>query len=251
VLKTVSLAGHGAHPIAAQESASSPAPLVIANGALEGLKWIAAVLMILDHINRFFYGNEIAILFWTGRIVMPIFGFVLAYNLARPGALGRGVHQRMMFRLLLWGLAATPFYVILNSAFLPAYPWWPFNILFELLLVVALIYLMEKGKAIHGAMALPLFIIGGAFPDYWWFGVACCIGAWLYCRKPTIWRLVLWALGTISLTAVNHNGGALFALPVIFAATRMSLTVPRLKLAFYALYPSHLAVIFLAKKVWF
>ncbi|MDP9082984.1 MAG: TraX family protein [Pseudomonadota bacterium] len=251
MLRNVSPAGPDAPAVVAPFDTPAAAPLVIANGTLEGLKWFAAALMILDHINRFFYGDRIEVLLWIGRIVLPIFGFVLVYNLSRPHALSRGVHQRMMFRLLLWGLAATPFYVILNGAFLPEYPWYPLNILFELLLVVALIYLLEKGKAVHGALALPLFILGGALADYWWFGVVCCLSAWLYCRKPTLPRLGLWALGTLTLTVVNRNSGALFALPVIFAATRLSLAIPRIRLAFYVLYPSHLAVILLAKKLWF
>jgi hypothetical protein len=47
----------------------------------------------------------------VARIVMPMFGFVLAYNLARPGALAKGVHRRMLCRLTLAGLAASPMFI--------------------------------------------------------------------------------------------------------------------------------------------
>jgi hypothetical protein len=44
-----------------------------------------------------------------------MFGFVLAYNLARPEALASGVHGRMMYRLTLMGLAAFPMFIILDG----------------------------------------------------------------------------------------------------------------------------------------
>ena len=64
MLRNVSVAGPDAPAVAAPLDTSAAAPLVIANGTLEGLKWFAAALMILDHINRFFYGDRIAVLLW-------------------------------------------------------------------------------------------------------------------------------------------------------------------------------------------
>ena len=74
----------------------------------------------------------------VARIVMPMFGFVLAYNLARPGAVAKGVHGRMLCRLTLAGLTASPMSIILNGMYVTTNAWWPLNILFMLLLVVLL-----------------------------------------------------------------------------------------------------------------
>src|ERR1700734_1007639 len=177
-------------------------PWIMADGALEAIKWVALVLMVFDHVNKYLYAEKLPVVFELGRIVMPMFGFVLAYNLARPDALARGVHGRMLYRLTLMGLAASPMCTILNGMFVTANAWWPLNILFMLLLVVSLTYLIDRGGAKCYALATALFILGGAFVEYLWMGVLCCLGAWLFCREASPSRLLLWFLGTLSLTVV-------------------------------------------------
>jgi len=226
-------------------------PLVIADGTLEALKWAAALLMVLDHANKFLYGEKLPVIFQVGRIVMPIFGFVLAYNLARPRALERGVLSRMMFRLAFWGLAASPIYIILNGMLVKANPWWPFNILFLLLVVVVLVQLIEQGGAKRLAAAVALFLVAGAFVEFLWFGVACCLAAWAYCREPNRRHLLLWILGTMSLSVVNGNAWALGSIPLLFLVTKLNVRVPRWRWAFYALYPLHLLAILIVKLEWF
>src|ERR1700678_1083122 len=134
--------------------------------------------------------------------VMPMFGFVLAYNLARPDAFARGVHGHMMYRLTLMGLAASPMCIILNGMYVTANAWWPLNILFMLLLVVSLTYLIDRGGAQCYVLAAALFILGGACVEYLWMGVLCCLGAWLFCREASPCRLLLWFLGALSLTVI-------------------------------------------------
>jgi hypothetical protein len=111
-------------------SSQGVARLVVTDGTLEALKWLGMVLMALDHVNKYLLGESSAVLFNLGRMVMPLFGFVLMYNLARPGALAAGVHVRVMRRLLAFGALSTP-------AFAALVGWWPLNILFMLLLSTA------------------------------------------------------------------------------------------------------------------
>lgn len=154
--------------------------LFISSGTLEGLKWLALILMVLDHVNKYLFAERLPIIFGLGRVVLPLFGFVLGYNLARPDALSRGVHCRMMYRLTLSGLAAAPAFFILNSFFVPTNAWWPLNVLFMLLLVVTLTYLVDRGGAVRYVLAAAVFVIAGAFVEYLWMGVLCCLGAWLF-----------------------------------------------------------------------
>src|SRR5271156_2823230 len=100
-------------------------PWVMADGSLEAIKWVALVLMVFDHVNKYLYAEKLPVIFQLGRIVMPMFGFVLAYNLARPGALAGGVPGRMLFRLTLTGLAASPMFIILNGMYVTTNAWWP------------------------------------------------------------------------------------------------------------------------------
>src|SRR5271163_2578037 len=140
-------------------SRQGPRPWAMADGSLEAIKWAALVLMAFDHANKYLYAEKLPIVFQLGRIVMPMFGFVLAYNLARPDALVKGLHARMIYRLGATGLIAAPICVMLNSQFVNASLWWPLNILFTLLLVVALTYLIDRGGAKRYALAIALFVL--------------------------------------------------------------------------------------------
>nr|WEG85486.1 trbP [Escherichia coli] len=66
--------------------ASLPA-MVIADGTIEALKWLALLAMTGDHVNKYLFNGTLPYLFEAGRLALPLFVFVLAYNLARPGAL--------------------------------------------------------------------------------------------------------------------------------------------------------------------
>ena len=226
-------------------------PWAMADGSLEAIKWAALVLMVFDHVNKYLYAEKLPVIFQLGRIVMPMFGFVLAYNLARPDALARGVHGRMLYRLTLMGLAASPMCIILNGMFVTANAWWPLNILFMLLLVVSLTYLIDRGGAKCYALASALFILGGAFVEYLWMGVLCCLGEWLFCREASPSRLLLWFLGTLSLTVVNGNAWGLAAIPIVLLAGRVALRLPRRTWVFYAFYPAHLLLLLFVRQQWY
>ncbi|WP_431113154.1 TraX family protein [Variovorax paradoxus] len=221
-------------------SAASGAPppagtdgLIVADGALEALKWLAAGLMAMDHINRSLLGGAHAFLYDLGRLSMPVFGFVLMHHLARPGACAAGVHRRVMARLLGVGLLSTPVSAALAGA-------WPLNVLFMLLLSTAVVWLIERRRRGLAALA---FVVAGTAVEFWWFGVLACLGAWHYCRRPTASRLALWALALGALWLVNRNLAALAALPLVWCAARIDLPVVRCRWLFYGFYPAHLALI--------
>jgi hypothetical protein len=227
-----------------------PLPLTMADGSLEAIKWAALVLMAFDHVNKYLYAERLSVIFQMGRIVMPMFGFVLAYNLARPDAVARGLHRRMAYRLALVGLAAAPVCILLNRQFPNASSWWPLNILFTLLLVVVLTYLIDRGGPKRRALAFVLFVFGGAFVEYLWMGVLCCLAAWLFCREASPSRLGVWVLATLSLTVVNSNTWALAAIPIVLVAGQVPHRLPRQTWLFYAFYPLHLLLLLIIRWEW-
>ena len=81
-------------------------------GALAALKWLALALMTVDHLDAFVYQRELGT--WVGRLVFPVFGFVLGYNLARPSLDAAG-RARLLRRLLAFALLALPFHAALAS----------------------------------------------------------------------------------------------------------------------------------------
>jgi hypothetical protein len=127
----------------------------------------------------------------------------------------------------------------------------PVRPVFTFLLVVALTYLIDRGGTKRYALAIALFIVGGAVVEYLWMGVLCCLGAWLFCRKASFRRLLLWILGTLSLAVINGNTWALTALPIVLMAGRMPHRLSRQTWLFYGFYPAHLLLLLFIRIAWF
>ncbi len=90
--------------------------------AIETLKWLLVLLMVLDHVARAWgWPPE-----WRlpGRLVFPGFAALIAYHLSQ------GVSpEKYLRRLFLFGLLAQPGY----SLALGSFPFWPLNVLFTFL----------------------------------------------------------------------------------------------------------------------
>jgi hypothetical protein len=63
--------------------------------------------------------------------------------------------------------------------------------------------------------------------------------------------LLLWILGTLSLTVINGNTWALTALPIVLLAGRMPYRLSRQTWLFYGFYPAHLLALLFIRLVWF
>lgn len=127
---------------------------VITDGSLEALKWLALVVMTFDHVNKVILNSSFPLMSDIGRLAMPIFGFVLVYNLARVSALSRNVHLNAIKRMAVIGVIATPFYI----PTLDGGNWLPLNIMFTLLLVTLIIYVIEKGGWYREISAIVLLV---------------------------------------------------------------------------------------------
>ena len=134
--------------------------ITISNGTIEGLKWLALLLMTGDHVNKYLFNETLPGLFEAGRLAMPIFVFVLAYNLARPGLLERGGFKRAIIKLAVCGVISTVPFIALGSLY---DGWYPLNIFFTLLALTTTIYFIERG---HTVLAGLIFLNMGAFVEY-------------------------------------------------------------------------------------
>ena len=227
-------------------------PVHMANGTLEALKWLALVLMTLDHVNKYVFWGGLPGAVEAGRLVLPIFGFVLGYNLARPDLCDAGL-RRMFMRLLAFGAMATPVFVALSTALLHRFKpekaeivsWLPLNILFTLLLATVIVAMLKKSHPLWPAVAASCFILGGAVVEYRWFGLAFVLASWYHCRHGSPLSVVLLVLAAAALTVINGNFYALLSLPLLLLATRFEWKVPRWRHVFYAYYPLHLAAIWM------
>lgn len=217
-------------------SAPASGPACLPDGTLEGLKWLALALMLLDHGQRLWPAPPAAGLNELTRAAAPLFCFVLGCQLARPGALAGGAHRRVAGRLLGIGLLSTPAAAALHGAL-------PLNILFTLLAATLLLWaLQQRGAwALFGAaLLLPAAALGA---EYGAAGIACVLAAHAYCRRPGPTRLALWTTSVAALWPYNGDGWALLAVPLVLAARRVTLDLPRLRWAFYVAYPAHLTLL--------
>jgi hypothetical protein len=211
--------------------------LFVSDGTLEALKWLALLLMTADHINKFLFNGTNGAVFAAGRVVLPLFVFVLSYNLARPGVLEAGGYARTMRRLAVFGVLAVPAFSFmggLNAALRPL------NIMFTLLVLTATLHLVEGRTPGKLAAAVVVFLAGGAGVEYWWPAPAFGLAVWLYGKRPGPLPLIIALTALAALYFINGNFWALAALPVVVLASLIDLPVPRLRWIFYAYYPLHL-----------
>ena len=216
-------------------------PVLLVDGAAEALKWLALVLMVLDHANQYLCNGAVNWVFPIARLSFPLFGFVLAYNLARPGILSNGAAIRIMKRLAIFALMASLPHSVLDGRL------FPLNILATLLVATATVYLFAQPGFKKG-YAILVFMLGGGIVEGNWFAVAVCVEAYRYCQLPTVLRLlsVIASLVVLGLF-INRNQWALAVLPVILLAPHLNLKMNRHKNLFYWFYPAHLVVIVLLK----
>jgi hypothetical protein len=211
--------------------------LHIADGTLEALKWLALLLMVLDHGNKWIFDATVPYVYEAGRLSAPVFAFVLAYNLTRSETLDTRLHLRTARRLALFGVLATPAFIALNDS------WWPLNIMFTLLAGVGIVYGLARGTAPWIAFAGVVFGFSGAVAEYFYPGLLMFVAAWAYCRRDSVLTLAAWGLTVAAMTFINGNWWATLSVPLLLAAQHVDLQVPRMRLLFYVAYPVHLIAI--------
>ncbi len=226
--------------------------LKVSNAALTALKLIGITAMLIDHYNSLVKSDYSPLLYEIGRLALPLFAFVLGYNLARIPA---EKMPKIMLRLLLFGVIATPIYNVLGTGL---WYWWPLNILFTLLLATGTIYLLSVPPPSHLVIpvrlaAVLLFAVAGSMVDYLWVGPALVLVIWrLYLTVPQLERVMLY--GALLLLAgllclLNASLAALLAVPVILLTILFyqERQLPRMKWFFYWFYPGHLLALLLIK----
>ncbi|MBA4696666.1 MAG: conjugal transfer protein TraX [Legionella sp.] len=210
--------------------------LRIPSGSLEGLKWLGLISMTVDHANRFFLAGHSETAYCIGRLALPLFAFVFAYNLSSINLSNSGHYQRILKRLLFFGVLAIPGYMAMKQLSTP----WPFNILFVFLIALLLFVLQTQKNIFTSFLAVLVFLLGGLLVEYSWCGIFFCFAAWSYCRKPSLLTATACFLAYWFLDYLNGNAWALLSLPIIFLAGQTDFKIKRIPHLFYYYYPAHL-----------
>lgn len=194
--------------------------------------------MTIDHMNRFFWQQKSYLAYSLGRIAMPLFAFVFAYNLAREKKISWNTYSKTSKRLLFFGLLATPAYIVMIKVTGIT----PLNIMFTFLVALSAIYL--EGNDFRAA-ALLCVLIGGYGVEYGWAAIILCAAFYEYYKKPSLLVLGMLVAGYVLLYWVNGNNWGLMALPLILLASLINIPLPRWRYLFWIYYPLHLTLLFL------
>jgi hypothetical protein len=211
-----------------------------ASGTLEWMKWVGVFLMTADHVNLHLLGAGYPVMYAMGRLALPIFVFVLTYNLAQVPARNSGAALRVLERLLPVAVISSLPYMELN---LEAYGWRPLNVLFTLAAGTGVIALLEQPTRRRQLLAVVLFGVSGGFVDYGWTGIGLFVSLWHFACSPKYFWAVSIAIFLVLLGSTNGNQWALAAVPIIGLGFVVRPKFPRFKNALYYYYPLHLLVI--------
>lgn len=202
-------------------------------GQTESLKWIAFSLMVNEHFWRYVIGDDHGLAWQIGRVVFPLFAWVLAYNLGRNWS-ADGV-RRVVVRLLIFGLVAQPFAIYLTGSY-------RLNVLFTLAagLVLAFAWIFS-GR--HAWICAAVALLASPFAEFDLFGVALVFSLTVWqCSQRLRWAIPS-AVSLAALYLVNGNWLALLFVPLVVFAVYLPMQFPRVRGLFYYLYPAHLAAL--------
>lgn len=221
------------------------APFGFTDGQLEVLKWIALASMFVDHFGRLLlgYGDDTWV-FALGRIAFPLFALVLALNLARDGDRAARA-ARTTRRLALWCAVA-----VLPSIWARGEPMLV-NVLGTLALGAALCWTVaSRARLTLRAAGCVLIAAVSWFVEFGAAGVFLVPAIYLWCvdrqrEAAVLTGLLLLLIGWLNglFGGLPAMLGTLTGLPIAWIVHRLPISAPRLQLAFYLVYPLHLALI--------
>jgi hypothetical protein len=225
--------------------------MTFTDGQLESIKWIAMASMFVDHFGRLLLGApDDGWVFAVGRFAFPLFCLVLALNLAREG--DRAARAwRTTRRLALWCLVAVP-----PSIWARGEPMLV-NVLGTLALGALLCALIAmRGHVVLRLLAVVVVAAASWYVEFGTPGVFLIPAIYLWATERQ------WEAGTLAVLLLLLTGwlnamfggavamvATLAAVPLALAIRRVDWRIARHQLAFYLVYPAHLAFIGALKAV--
>ena len=237
-------------------------PARLSPGALDLVKILALLAMILDHTNTLLLRPLMPELYAVGRIAFPLFAVIWAVNVYRnPTRL-----QHRANRLWLWGLITQPVFFL---AFRDTDPWYALNILFVFAGVTQLLALHHHhGYAglVAGLLILALMVFPLTPASYGLQGIILAGSLALFFKGTGWFRLpaaVAAGAALFLLNGASHLYGQPVATLVFAILPTMLLPLMAIQLAdhlkpagserfmprhfFYVTYAGHLMLLWLVK----
>ena len=233
--------------------------IIAGNTATGTLKVLALALMFVDHAGKMLFPG-VTEMRMLGRAAFPVYCWCMVVGFCHTRSV-----PKYLLRVLLVGLISQPLYMLALN-----HTWQEPNIFLTLLLALCGLWAMREKKAFCHLWAPPLLLIlaSALGCDYGWRGVllvwllyavrdsrpgiaAVMIAFCLYWGSASItvsqifgWRIALPDLLAPVLSPWTRlQAWAILALPLMLARFRRNIRLPAW--LGYALYPAHLAVLYL------
>lgn len=193
---------------------------------LETAKWLALVLMLLDHANLLLLNSSQPWMHSLGRMALPLFCFCFGAGLAR------GFHpQKTVFKLIAFGAAAQIAWIVCGQGNAP-----PLNIM---LLMGATAWLISRPRSLV-AWCLAAGI--GFFAEGTYIAMGLIAASFHIEKSASKWAAGAMFLSAALIAGLNGQAIAAAVLPIYLAARYANLGPAwRSPKFFYYFYPSHIA----------
>ena len=169
--------------------------------SMDVLKCVALVAMLIDHMNDILLSPSSLLLYAVGRMAMPLFALIFAFNMAKQPARA----QELAKRQWKWAIITQPFFAF---AFYGHQPWYALNILFVFAVcsqLIAWVHSQTKYCWIKSILLIAIFVWPLSLASYGLAGIAFVLISVLMLTSLTPGRVVLllWVLSLISLNAYS------------------------------------------------
>lgn len=176
--------------------------------SMDVLKCVALVAMLIDHMNDILLSPSSPLLYAVGRMAMPLFALIFAFNMAKQPDRARELAKRQWK----WAIITQPFFAF---AFYGHLPWYALNILFVFALcsqLVAWVYPRTQFCWIKSILLIAIFVWPLSLASYGLAGIVFVLLSVLMLASITPGRVVL-SLWALSLTSLNV--ASLMTAPII------------------------------------
>ncbi|WP_338500597.1 TraX family protein [Pseudomonas trivialis] len=226
----------------------------VRDGALDLLKWLALLSMVLDHLR--YVGVSLDGLYVPGRLAFPWFCLAIAANLHRMRTAVVTGHWRYLGWLLLFSvISEVPYRMFIDDAD-------TLNVLPTLALGLLVARGWQQKALIDRGLALIALASGAVFSPHLMFGVfgvLLPLAMLLVFRRPWYFSVLP---GLVCVAANQwHASGSIVALTGLAACLIAPLaglvllrhvknvSPPAMRRWAYALYPAHFLLLFLLRKI--
>ncbi|MHC8388882.1 TraX family protein [Pseudomonas sp. MDT2-39-1] len=231
------------------------------DGALDLLKWLALLSMVLDHLR--YVGYSVDILYVPGRLAFPWFCLAMAANLARPRAVTTDGQGRYLGWLLLFStISEIPYRMYIPDPN-------TLNVLPSLALGLLVARGWQQETLQSRLLAVGALTLAALFPErlmFGFFGVLLPLVMLLVIKRPWYFSLLP---GLVCLAANQWevlyysarfgNSAAIFGIATCLMAPMVGLLLlrhagrlkppPPMRRWAYALYPAHFLLLLVLREV--